>query len=209
MTPPFRWYGKGGINVEVVRNRPCGGGLKLTVDAVSNQRAESRTNLYVMAALSGPTVSGPVKVRNLSPRGALVEGAVLPAARQRVCLRRGALVVSAQVVWCRGGRAGLRFDSHVFIDDWLPQGANRSNQERVDEIVQHLKTGAAPQILAATKETGGEHGSTSADLTKLAEELDALAEDLACDESIIQRHLSRLQTLDIAAQTLRKLASEP
>jgi len=178
----------------------------LTVDAVSNQRAESRTNLYVMAVLSGPTVSGPVKVRNLSPGGALVEGAVLPAANERVCLRRGALVVSAQVVWCRGDKAGLRFDSHVFIEDWLPQGANRSGQGRVDEIVQHLKTGAAAQILAATKESGKDDLSTSIDLTKLAEELDALAEDLACDKIMVQRHLSRLQTLDIAAQTLRKLA---
>ena len=103
----------------------------------------------------------------------------------------------------------MRFDSHVFVEDWLPQGANGSGQDRVDEIVQHLKTGAAAQILAATKETGRERASTSADLTNLAEELDALAEDLACDESIIQRHLSRLQTLDIAAQILRKLASEP
>lgn len=179
----------------------------MTVDVDCGARAEPRTNLFVMATISAATASGPVKVRNLSPSGALVEGAALPAEKQHVRLRRGRLVVSGEVVWCRAGRAGLRFDSHVVVADWLPQCAHRSAQQRVDEIVQQVKADTAGRSTFAVSEPGQSGAITAADLMGLSEALEALAADLADDHVVIKRHVSKLQTLDIAAQTLRKLAA--
>lgn len=57
--------------------------------------------------LSGHVV--PVKLRNLSADGALVEGEQLPVEGAELRFRKGDLVVPARVVWVRGTRAGLSF----------------------------------------------------------------------------------------------------
>lgn len=41
-------------------------------------RIELRTNMFALATVAGKDVAGPVKIRNLSPSGALIEGALLP-----------------------------------------------------------------------------------------------------------------------------------
>lgn len=102
-------------------------------------RVERRTNMFVMASLIARSASGPVRVRNLSSTGALIEGAVIPAPGERVFLRRAGATVVGEVIWSRDGRAGLRSDSRVTVADWLPR-ANCSAQQRVDEVVQGWKT---------------------------------------------------------------------
>lgn len=57
--------------------------------------------------LSGASL--PVKLRNLSADGALVEGDKLPVEGTEVLFRRQELSLSARVVWEKGGRAGLSF----------------------------------------------------------------------------------------------------
>ena len=53
-------------------------------------RREPRTNMFVMATIYADTGSAPVKVRNLSSTGALIEGEVLPPLGATVRLRRAA-----------------------------------------------------------------------------------------------------------------------
>jgi len=59
--------------------------------------------------LSGTSLN--VKLRNLSAEGALVEGEHLPVEGAEVVFKRQELSVPARVIWERGGRAGLAFNS--------------------------------------------------------------------------------------------------
>lgn len=67
-------------------------------------RGTARSNMFLAAVLEGPGFSGPVKVRNMSSAGALVEAACLPDTGASVHLLRGSLSVSALVAWSAPGR---------------------------------------------------------------------------------------------------------
>ena len=83
-----------------------------------------------------------------------------------------------------------------------------ATQQRVDEIVQQVKasggvnrdaSGSAPRLQSGKL--------TALELTRLTMSLESLAEDLAADPGVIMRHMAKLQTLDLAAQALRKIAA--
>lgn len=61
------------------------------------------------AALELSGTSLPVKLRNLSADGALVEGDKLPVEGAEVVFRRQELTAAAKVVWVGGGRCGVSF----------------------------------------------------------------------------------------------------
>ena len=137
--------------------------------AKSENRLSARTNLFVMAAICGGLGSEPVKVRNLSPNGALIEGAVLPQTGTQVRLCRADLEVGGEIVWCKDGRAGLQFGSPVVVADWLPQGSANAGQQRVDQLVQKLKTSGASSSpsSAAPSEVLGKDCSPSAPMAQI------------------------------------------
>ena len=91
--------------------------------AESDLRREPRTSLFVMATLYTPTGSSPVKARDLSSGGALIEAGVIPPVGTRVRLCRGSLNITGELVWCRGERAGLRLESSLSVAEWLPADA--------------------------------------------------------------------------------------
>lgn len=169
-------------------------------------RREPRTNMFVMATFSAPSASGPVKIRNLSPSGALIEGVVLPAAKEEVCLRRGALSITGEVVWRASGKVGLRFFSRVEVKEWLSASGNRLDQQRVDELIQQVRSEKDPPP-PVTIETTEPRPISGSELSQLAKAIDALADELAADPAVVSRYFSKLQTLDITAQVLRKLAT--
>lgn len=167
-----------------------------------SQRIEPRTNMFVLATISWAGASGPVKIRNMSASGALIEGTVLPPVGETVLLRRGSSVAAGKIAWCKGGKAGVKLDQKVAVSEWMP--GDSTGQTRVDQIVhrirsekptaEHLPVTSAPLI-------------SSSELRTLADGLCSLADDLADDMDFVIRHSSRLQLLDIAAQTLRKVAA--
>lgn len=167
-------------------------------------RHEPRTSLFVMATLYADSGSWPIKVRDMSSVGALIEGAVIPLPGTSVRVARGTLSAKGEIVWCRGLRAGLRFDARLSVSDWLPGGRTKPHQHRVDELLQEvregLKAGAPPTQTLQSKDVSGK------DLLELEAAIVSLAEDLAADADVVLRHVHKLQTLDLAAQTLRKLA---
>lgn len=75
---------------------------------VQNRR-QRRAQVLMSAALELSGTSLPVKLRNLSADGALVEGSDLPVEGAEVVFRRQELSVAARVIWVRSGRAGLSF----------------------------------------------------------------------------------------------------
>lgn len=75
---------------------------------VQNRR-QRRSNVLMAAALELSGTSIPVKLRNLSADGALVEGDKLPVEGAELVFKRQELSISARVVWVGGGRCGLAF----------------------------------------------------------------------------------------------------
>lgn len=172
-------------------------------------RCEPRTSVFVMATLYAGAGSSAVKVRDVSPAGALIEGGVVPPPGTQVCLCRAGLTITGTIVWSRGDRAGLRFESRTSVAEWLPRGGALAPQQRVDEIVQQVKaSGPARPLSRRDVPTFQSATISDVELTQLALALESLAEDLAGDAGVTTRHMEKLQTLDVAVQALRKLAAE-
>lgn len=168
-------------------------------------RLEPRTNLFVMASISATTASGPVKIRNLSPRGALIESSGLPALGESYELKRGSLLAAGEIVWREGNKAGLRFDRSIAVADWLPSG--NCAQQAVDTLVQQAKAVSTGHALAANGPAAERDSVDTDQLRRLARALEGLADDLADDAAVVTRHAQKLQALDVAVQMLRKLAA--
>ena len=175
--------------------------------AVSEARTETRTNMFVMAAIRSAAAEGPVKIRNLSPGGALIEGAVLPSINERFELRRGSLGVAGTVSWRTDERAGLRFDVPVRVRDWLPQGS-RKDQQMVDAMIHQVRASAPtlPAIQPAPVLVAGAPDRNQ--ILSLIQGLEELGDELAMDPALIERLGTKLQILDRAAQLLSRLCAE-
>src|SRR5690242_16393713 len=75
-----------------------------------SQRQSARKPVLLSATLEADGLRMPVRLRNLSEQGALVEGANLPGAGTRALFERGALRVGASIAWAGAGVAGVRFE---------------------------------------------------------------------------------------------------
>jgi hypothetical protein len=167
--------------------------------AASDARDISRTNLFLAATLY-PAGEGalPVKVRNLSPTGAMVEAATLPANGAAVRLRRGALHIAGGVVWSAGKRCGLAFRGTISVKDWMSPPAN-GDQQRVDAAVARLRSGSVPAVRDVVAPPSF---SIAAELALVARLVDQLGDALAADDAVLQRHGVQLQSIDIVLQLL-------
>ena len=170
-------------------------------------RRQPRSNIFVMATLASGSGSNPVKVRNLSSSGAMVEGASLPSIGQNVTLRRGSLHADAVIVWCGNGRAGLHFHCSITVAGWLPNGFNKSGQQGVDTVFQQLANEKRVGSLVPSNFPIGPGILTSAELLQIATDLESLAEALADDERVVALYGSKLQVLDLATQALQKVGA--
>lgn len=167
----------------------------------SESRREQRTNMFVLATLASGQAFGSVKIRNMSSGGAMVEGAALPPAGALVELTRGTSSVRGRIAWSISGRAGVRFAGHVDVSEWTPGG--NKGQERVDRVVQQVRAGVVP---LGADERSVSQGLGALNLAKLARAIDSLADSLADDPMTVARFGTKLQTLDLASQVLRKLS---
>ncbi len=164
-----------------------------------DSRVRHRSNVFVAAALDSDFGSGPAMVRNLSEVGALVEGPILPPPGTRVRLRRGVLEVAGTLVWQNGRRAGLKFDSSIAVDDWLPS-SSRKHQALVDEAVHNIRTSALDVHKPAA--SAGQPGWNA---EKIASLVQRVAEGLSADGRIVSEYSEALQQLEMAVQHLRRL----
>ena len=65
------------------------------------------------ASIEADGVTVAVKLRNLSPEGALVEGVQLPAVGNMVIFHKKELNLAGRVAWVTAGRAGIAFDQKL------------------------------------------------------------------------------------------------
>ncbi|MET1112736.1 MAG: PilZ domain-containing protein [Allosphingosinicella sp.] len=179
-------------------------------------RAAPRTNLLLAATAEVGGRSLPVRIRNLSETGAMVEGAGLPEAGLPLVLMRGDLQVAATVAWAAGGRRGVRFAGPTPVNEWTggkPRPIDCTglrDQRRVDAIQAEAR--ADPPALRSLRasETPAAPPPPPTDLdNRLAEELgyvqrllEGLGDELIADLLLIQRHGKSLQSLDLVGQIL-------
>jgi hypothetical protein len=72
-------------------------------------RKSRRSNVLMAASLELSGTSLPVKLRNLSADGALVEGDKLPVEGASILFRKGDLSVPGKVAWAKTRHAGISF----------------------------------------------------------------------------------------------------
>lgn len=175
----------------------------------AQRRVEPRSNIFVVAALASDRGSAPVRIRNMSRSGALIEGGVIPPNASAVRLSRGSLSVSGEIVWRHESRAGMHFDSAVTVAAWLPGGKGAAGQQRVDEIVYSYKAEVGAMRPAAAVEPVAvlaPREDLGRELLDVRAALNAVAEELAGDDATMVRHPNALQAIDMAAQKLETLA---
>ena len=166
-------------------------------------RGDVRTNLFLAATL---LVDGakpqPARIRNLSPRGALIEAAVVPARRTPVRLVRGDHSIAGRVAWEAGSRAGLEFAGTVSVKAWMAPPAN-GEQQRVDTLVAQLRAGTPPPPEPPRAVVAP---AVPAELELVVRLLEQLGEALATDDHVLVKHGVQLQKIDIAVQMVNAIA---
>lgn len=170
-----------------------------------DRRAE-RVHLFLVATLYFGRASNPVRVRNLSATGALVEGAVLPPPGSTVVLRRGALEAAGTAVWSDGGKAGLAFSGLLEVSEWLPTKEAKP-QTRVDQIAFGLKQARAAGLAAVrAAEEGPSLAALALELAAVHAQLGTLGDQLALDAFVLANH-PEIQLLDAAGQRIGRIAA--
>ncbi|MGN6848026.1 MAG: hypothetical protein ACTHJK_00895 [Sphingomicrobium sp.] len=173
---------------------------------VPDTRGASRASLYLAAALYRDGKPSPVKIRNISAIGALVEGSVIPESGALVQLVRGGLIVHGLVAWSSDGRCGLKFSGSIDVQQWRAIPAN-AEQQRIDEVVRLVKAGAVPLPVSSLGqsrqlELQERDAELSGDLQRALELLDNLGGVLAGDPDVVRRYGHALQNLDVAMQVI-------
>jgi hypothetical protein len=176
-----------------------------------------RKNLLLAASIEAGTLCAPVRIRNLSETGALIDGVALPEIGMNLILRRLEVEIGATVVWRMGGRCGIRFAGNVSVDDWAigkrrPAHFHEHSQAGVDARQAAVRSG----IFSLTADDSADTVPLRADMleTRIAEELvdvrralDAVGDTLSDDASILQQHGGALQQIDVACQILGELGA--
>ena len=174
------------------------------LNCASENREQSRTHLFVIAALNSEVGSTPVHVRNMSQSGALVEANDLPAPGTRITLKRGSLAAGGRIAWKGGRRAGISFDSSIFVADWMSR-LPADHQSQVDEMVDSIKQGLPQPDSAASHEARGLL-DILAELAVLKADLTQLGNSLAGDMIMVATH-PELQLLDISIQRTDRIVA--
>ena len=160
----------------------------------TNHRSQVRCNVFLAASLIAGAVPLPVRVRNLSSRGALLDGVSLPPAGVRVRLLRGELSAEGQVAWATHGHAGIRFAGDIDVAAWVKR-LGHPGQQRVDEAVAAMRR---DQPLPEPDD------HISASLGAISAELDAICERLAASPDMTVDLAEELVKLDALARALQQ-----
>lgn len=173
------------------------------LSTLDDGRRHPRSHLFVAAALYTDRGSAPVRIRNMSQYGALIEAPAVPEPGTAVVLKRGSLEVAGEIAWKAGQKAGIALATSVNVADWMSRKAG-AHQERVDEIVSNLKSGKPSDPVA---DVAGKSSDALAELEALRADLARLAAGLAADAILVATH-PEIQMVDIALQRVDRITGQ-
>ena len=87
--------------------------------SITQNRQSRRSNVLLAASIEVSGAAIPVKLRNLSTEGALIEGDGLPVEGSEVVFKRNELSVSSRVAWVHENHAGVAFRKPIPQEDVL------------------------------------------------------------------------------------------
>lgn len=87
--------------------------------SISQNRRSRRAPVLLAASIEVAGVAEPVKLRNLSEDGALIEGERLPLEGVTAFFERNELRVKSHVVWVHGNYAGVAFNRPLKSEEVL------------------------------------------------------------------------------------------
>ena len=176
-----------------------------------------RKNLLLTATIRSEGVTAPVRIRNLSEKGAMVDAKALPEPGASVILQRLEIEMRGVVVWRVEGRCGIHFEAAASVDEWVagrraPATIFGHGQSRVDQIQAALRSGrdiadqevtvaSSPELITDVEARVAE------ELDHVQRMLDEVAGDLIGDVALVQRHGEALQRFDNACQILNQLSA--
>ncbi|MEO9130483.1 MAG: PilZ domain-containing protein [Sphingomonas sp.] len=180
------------------------------------QLRSPRKNVLLSATIEAGKLKVPVRIRNLSESGAMLDGAALPDLGAVLTLRRLQVEIGATVIWCEAGRCGVAFDGLVSVEDWvagncLPVRFVKPGQARVDEIQSALRRGDAPLEEAPPPSrpvpVGELEQHIAAEIGMVRRLLETVADELSEDPALLMRYAEALQRFDFGCQVLSHLAA--
>jgi hypothetical protein len=163
----------------------------------SDHRSHGRSNVFLSASLVCGAGTLPVRVRNMSRTGALLDGGSLPPTGTKIRLFRGELSADGEVAWQQDGQVGVRFSGEIDVAAWVKK-IGHSGQQRVDNAIAALRRHEA---LPANLE------SQPLSLAHIGVELQAICDRLAGSAIVTVEFGEELVKLDTLAQRLQQLAS--
>lgn len=81
--------------------------------SVSQNRRSRRANVLLAATVESAGGELPVRLRNMSAEGALIEADALPAKGEQIVFRRNDIAVAGRVAWVLDRHAGISFDEKL------------------------------------------------------------------------------------------------
>jgi hypothetical protein len=176
-----------------------------------------RKNLLLTATIRSGGVTAPVRIRNLSEKGAMVDGKALPEPGATLILQRLEIEMRGVVVWRVEGRCGIHFEAAASVDEWVagrraPAAIFGHGQSRVDQIQAAIRSGRdiadEDMPVASTPELITDvEARVAEELDHVQRMLDEVAGDLIGDVALVQRYGEALQRFDNACQILNQLSS--
>ena len=167
-------------------------------DRTSNRaielRSAARTNLFLAATLTVADSSRPVKIRDLSERGARIETSLAMEVGTAVTLIRGGLSVQARIGWHAKRFCGLSFESPVSVQDWM------ANPINVEQRSKPTGVDLEPHGAAGNAESAAE------EITRVSRWLGDFGQSLANDPQVVFKHGTQLFRLGLAVRALSALA---
>lgn len=117
--------------------------MPVAMDESSNtqNRRSRRSHVLMAASIEAGGVAVPVKLRNLSTEGALVEGDRLPSVGSEVLFRKNDLSLSGHVAWITGKRAGIAFESMLDPEEVMRHVPVPRPQAKLDFRRPRIKAG--------------------------------------------------------------------
>lgn len=167
-------------------------------------RSDPRANVFLTATLYADGIY-PVRIRNLSIHGVLIEGASLPCEGVAVRLRRGSLGLSGEIAWQRGKHCGVHFETPISVDEWV-KGAGSAAQQGIDAAIAEIRNGGMdPRPLGAISSQAPRQllEDAASDLSRICERISALPDmSIVLAEEIV-RIDSTIHVIRTAARLVR------
>jgi len=163
-------------------------------------RAAQRVNTLLVAEALVGNARWPVKIRNISQFGAMLESPTRLDLKTSVVISRGSLRAAGEVVWSRDKSVGMRFFEATNVEEWI--GVSTSDAaasfQTSGRLEDHFSNPLTDEIAAIR---------ISEELDYVARMTSSVSAMLSDDPILRVRHCGRIQELVMAADMLHQLAA--